>query len=143
MGGRACYMRRTTGAKPRKKFPNGLLAIGQNERGATEDRTQENLQPAVTANVIEGCPDDRRSCLTAWFDRGGQARKVMDDRLWRPTRSGGEEDPLGLMRPWNCIFSWSDVRKALHTEADIERIVFGRGSIRHDCVDLGIGDDCR
>ena len=92
---RAGNMRRTVCGKPCKKLTDRLLAVRKHQRCPPEHRTQEDLQPAITTNVIKGRPSDRGFPGAARFDRGRQTRQAVHHRLRRAGRSGGEKNPFG------------------------------------------------
>ena len=74
-----------------------FLGARQHQRTATEDRSQKNLQAAITTNVIERAPHDGASRAVVAVDRSRQGRQIVQDQL-RPTGVAGcKKDPFRLV----------------------------------------------
>src|SRR5207247_9562823 len=67
----------------------------QGERSTAEDRSQENLEPPVSSDVVERAPDRRRDRRRVAGNRPGETRQRVEHELRRAGGAGREENPLG------------------------------------------------
>src|SRR5258708_7720854 len=87
-------MRRLVRAQAQEKVSYRFGSPGEHQRPASENGAEENLEAAVTANVIECAPDN------AWFlpppasDGRGQAFQAMQDHFRHPACAGSQEHPF-------------------------------------------------
>src|SRR5260370_24732829 len=96
MRGRSRYVRRSVGAEPHEVVADRLARSGQDERAASDDGPEKDLEPSIPADVVERAPDDIVALRERGTDRRGQAAEAVDEHLRRARRAGREQDPLGL-----------------------------------------------
>jgi hypothetical protein len=113
-------MRRRTGdvrhamfGEPRKMVGNWLAGVSEDPRGAAENRLQEDLQPAIAANVIERAPYGRAVRRARDCHGRGKAGKIVQDHLRYANRIGGQQHPLGA-RVVRHLFSGLKAFPAAH-----------------------------
>src|SRR4051812_20253490 len=73
-------VRRAACRDARQIITGRLVSRGQHERSAAQDRTKENLEAAVSANVVEGAPYRTSGTARGTTDRRRQAVERVHDQ---------------------------------------------------------------
>ncbi len=63
----------------------------------SEHGAKKNLQPAITANIVERAPHNVGFLMFGTLDRGSQTRKAVRQHFGCARRAGGEKHPLGFV----------------------------------------------
>ena len=82
------------GGGAREEIAHRLVGAGEHHRAAADQRAQQDLQPAIAADVVERAPHLFAAGVRRARDRAGQAAQRMDRHLRRSGGAGGEQRPF-------------------------------------------------
>ena len=105
----------------REMIGNRLAGAGKNERSAAEHRAQENLQSAITADVVERAPYRRGVGGTAAGDGRREPGKIVHHHLRHARRARGQQYPFGANGNGRRLVARSDRRRAGDANGERER----------------------
>ena len=137
MGWRPGDMGDSVRAGPDQEVPWRFLGARQHQRSSAEERTEENLQAAVTANVVEGAPHDGGCRRAADCDRARQARPCVHDHLRKAGRTRCEEDPFRLVASVPLGIGGRDPRTARDERSRAWSAGFERIPVGHERIHRG------
>ena len=121
----------------REMIGNRLAGAGKNERSAAEHRAQENLQSAITADVVERAPYRRGVGGTAAGDGRREPGKVVHHHLRHARRARGQQHPFGANGNRRRLVERNDRRRAGDANGERERRMRSRTVVGHDRIDFG------
>src|SRR5881296_2088939 len=122
-------------AGPDQEVAHRLLEARQYQRSPAEQGAQENLQTAVTANIVERAPDGWCCRCPPAADRCRQAQQRVHDELRLTGRPGSEEDPFRFVLFVPLRRGRRKSRAAPDERSDPFTPGFGRIPIGHERID--------
>ena len=119
-------LRDTVRTGSNQKIAGRFLGVREHERSTAQERAQKDLQTAVTADVVEGAPDDRIARAAALY-RAGEARQRVQRHFRIAGGSRGEENPFGLAMLASIMLCAKRLRRANGEALDARKV--GRATV--------------
>jgi hypothetical protein len=134
-------MRHAASAGADQKILDRLAIAAQRQRAQAGDRAQENLQAAITADVVERRPILHRGLRRVRRDRAGQRRQRMDDHFRVARGSRCQQHPFGRVtaeRLSRARLQWQRAGREKRNGRDLRRLAL---PAIDDGIGFGVADD--